>query len=210
MEKTIIMAKENEICVGAHPGFLDLMGFGRRKMDISQDEARAYVTYQIGALYGFLRSYGMELCHVKPHGALYNMAADDYELSRAICEAVYNFDKNLIMLARSNSQMIKAAEDIGLRCASEVFADRAYEDDGSLVSRKKEGSMITDENLAIERVIRMVKEGKVETITGKDISIKADSVCVHGDGPKALAFVEKIRKRLTDENIKICSLKKFL
>ena len=127
----------------------------------------------------------------------------DYDLSKAICEAIYEYDKDLIVMGLSGSEMIKAAADCGLRAASEVFADRAYEEDGTLVNRRKAGAMIEDENEAIKRVVRMVKEGKVTSITGKDIDIKADSICVHGDGEKALLFVEKIRKVLAEEKIEI-------
>lgn len=206
MEKTVSMAREAGIRVGAHPGFPDLMGFGRRNMAVSPAEAKAYVMYQLGALEGFCRAKGVKLQHVKPHGALYNMAAKDYELSRAICEAIYGFDKNLIVLALSGGELARAAKDMGLRTALEVFADRSYEEDGTLVNRRKDGAMITDEDEAIARVVRMVKEKKVTAITGKDIPIQADSVCVHGDGAKALAFVERIRKALTEEGVEICSL----
>lgn len=206
MEKTIAMAKEAGIRVGAHPGFPDLMGFGRRNMNVSPAEARAYTLYQLGALDGFCRAAGIKLQHVKPHGALYNMAAKDYKLAEAICEAIQSFDKNLIVLALSGRELARAAKDMGLRTALEVFADRGYEEDGTLVDRRKEGAMITDEQEAIDRVIRMVKEKKVTAVTGRDIPIQADSVCVHGDGVKALAFVEKIRAALQNEDIQICSL----
>lgn len=149
------------------------------------------------------KAAGVKLQHVKLHGALYNMAAKDYELSKAICEAIYEYDKDLIVMGLSGSEMIKAANDCGLKAASEVFADRAYEEDGTLVNRRKAGAMIEDEDEAIKRVVRMVKEGKVTSITGKDIDIKADSICVHGDGEKALLFVEKIRKALAEEEIEI-------
>lgn len=204
MDKTIAMAKAAGIRVGAHPGFPDLMGFGRRNMGVSPAEAKAYTMYQLGALDAFCRSKGVKMQHVKPHGAFYNMAAKDYEMSKAICEAIYEFDRNLIVMALSGGELLKAAMDMGLRAAREVFADRAYEEDGSLVNRRKEGAMITDEDEAIARVIRMVKEQKVTAITGKDIPIQADSVCVHGDGVKALAFVQKIRETLTAEGICIC------
>ena len=206
MEKTIALAKEAGIRVGAHPGFPDLMGFGRRNMNVSPAEAKAYTLYQLGALDGFCRAAGVKLQHVKPHGAFYNMAAKDYKLSVAICEAIKNFDKDLIVLALSGGELAKAAKDMGLRTALEVFADRGYEEDGTLVDRRKEGAMITDEQEAIDRVIRMVKEKNVTAVTGRDISIQADSVCVHGDGVKALAFVEKIRAALQKEEIQICSL----
>lgn len=210
MKKTIETAKKNNIGIGAHPGFLDLMGFGRREMKISLDEAKAYVLYQLGALGAFCKSEGVKLQHVKPHGALYNMAAKDYKLSRAICEAVAEFDNSLIILGLSGSETLKAAKNLGLKYASEVFADRAYEEDGSLVARSKEGAMIHDENEAIERVVKMIKEQKVTSITGKEIPIKADSICVHGDGEKALLFVKKIREKLESENILIQKLSEIV
>ena len=206
MNKTIAMAKEAGVRVGAHPGFPDLMGFGRRNMDVSPAEAKAYTLYQLGALDAFCKAHGVKMQHVKPHGAMYNMAGKDYALSKAICEAIYEYDKALIVMALSGGELVHAAEDMGLKVAREVFADRAYEEDGSLVNRRKEGAMITDENEAIARVVRMIKEQKVTAITGKDIPIKADSVCVHGDGVKALAFVKKIRETLTAEGVEIVPL----
>ena len=206
MNKTIAMAKEAGVRVGAHPGFPDLMGFGRRNMDVSPAEAKAYTLYQLGGLDGFCKAHGVKMQHVKPHGAMYNMAGKDYALSKAICEAIYEYDKDLIVMALSGGELVHAAEDMGLKVAREVFADRAYEEDGSLVNRRKEGAMITDENEAIARVVRMIKEQKVTAITGKDIPIKADSVCVHGDGVKALAFVKKIRETLTAEGVEIVPL----
>lgn len=206
MAGTVKTAGEHKVRVGAHPGFLDLMGFGRRNMDVTPAEAKAYTLYQLGALEGFCRAQGVKMQHVKPHGALYNMAAKDYELAKGICEAVYAFDPTLIVMGLSGGELVRAARDMGLRTALEVFADRAYEEDGSLVNRRKEGAMITDEELAITRVVRMIKEGKVTAVTGKDIEIKADSICVHGDGEKALAFVERIRRTLQSEGIEICPL----
>ena len=206
MMETIQRVKEAGIAVGAHPGLPDLMGFGRRSMAISNEEAKAYTLYQISAIGGMCKAVGVKLQHVKPHGALYNMAAKDYDLSKAICEAIYEYDKDLIVMGLSGSEMIKAAKDCGLKSASEVFADRAYEEDGTLVNRRKPGAMIEYEDEAINRVIRMIKEGKVTSITGKDIDIKADSVCVHGDGEKALLFVEKIRKTFGENEIEICHL----
>ena len=203
MEKTVALAK----AVGAHPGFPDLMGFGRRNMAVTPEEAKAYVKYQLGALSAFTKSHGMTIQHVKPHGAIYNMAAVDEKLARAMCEAVYEVDPDIIFMGLAGSKMISAAEAVGLRAASEVFADRAYNDDGTLVSRKLPGAMIKDEELAIKRVVRMVKEGKVTSINGNDIAIKADSICVHGDNPKALAFVKNIRETLISEGVEIKSLK---
>ena len=201
--ESIARTKEAGIKIGAHPGLPDLMGFGRRNMAISPAEAKAYTLYQISALGGMCQANGMRLQHVKPHGALYNMAAKDYELSMAICEAIRDYDPEIIVMGLSGSEMIRAAKDCGLKAASEVFADRGYEEDGTLVNRRKEGALIKDEDEAIARVIRMVKEGVVTAVTGKDIPIQTDSVCVHGDGEKALLFVEKIRKALTENDIKI-------
>jgi UPF0271 protein len=210
MDQTIRLAKEAGIGVGAHPGFPDLMGFGRRNMNVTPAEAKAYTLYQLGALDAFCKAQGISMQHIKPHGALYNMAAKDYALAKAICEAVAAYDDRLIVLALCGGELLRAAQDLGLRVASEVFADRGYEEDGTLVDRKKPGAMITDEEEAIRRVIRMVKEGKVTAVTGKDIPIRADSICVHGDGPKALVFVEKIRAALKGEGIAICPLNQIV
>lgn len=209
MMNTIELVKGAGCNIGAHPGFPDLMGFGRRNMSLTADEIKAYTLYQISALAGMCSARGLSLQHVKPHGAMYNMAAKDYEMSKAICEAVAEFDPGLIILGLSGSETIRAAKDCGLKTALEVFADRAYEEDGSLVDRRKPGAVIRDEQEAIERVIRMVKEGKVTAVTGKDIPIRADSVCVHGDGEKALLFVEKIKKALSEEEIEIRPLREI-
>lgn len=206
MDNTVKLAKQYNVSVGAHPGLADLVGFGRRKMDISVKEAKVIVQYQIGALNSFCLAHGMKMNHVKLHGALYNMAAKDLNLALAICEGIYEVDPNLILLGLSGSKMVDAARCTRLKVASEVFADRAYNDDGTLVARTKYGAVITDEEMAIKRVIRMVSENKVRTINGIDIPIKADSICVHGDGIKALEFVKKISKALEKENIKITSL----
>ena len=210
MRKTVARALSANIGIGAHPGFYDLMGFGRRNMNISPDEAYAYVTYQLGALNAFCVQQGGRIDHVKPHGALYNMAGKDYELAKGICRAIYDFDRDLILLGLSGSQMIKAGRDIGLRCANEFFADRAYEDDGSLRARTKEGAMIEDENEAIERVVKVIKTGKVTTYSGNEIDLKIDSICVHGDNAHALEFVRTIRDRLTKEGIETASLSKVI
>ena len=210
MMKTVALAKKNHVAVGAHPGYPDLVGFGRRNLAASPAEVKAMVQYQVGALQAIARAQGVQVCHVKPHGAMYNMAGKDEKLAEAICEAIYEVDPSLILLGLSGSEMLKAAERIGLRAAKEVFADRAYEEDGSLVARSKPGAMITDEDEAIQRVVRMIKEGKVTTISGKDIEVQADSICVHGDGEKALAFVEKIRKALVREGVQIKALKEIV
>lgn len=210
MDKTVKLAMENNVQIGAHPGFMDVIGFGRREMKISKDEVKAYVKYQLGALNSFVISNGAKIQHVKSHGALYNMAAKDYDISLSIAQAVYEVDKNIILLGLANSSIIDAGKAVGLRVANEVFADRAYNSDGTLVSRSLEGSIIYDPNIAIKRVIKMVKENKVEDINGKDIDIKADSICVHGDNPKAIEFVKRIRSELIKEGINICCISEVI
>lgn len=206
MGNTVRFCKERGVRVGAHPGFPDLMGFGRRNMTVSFDEAKAYMLYQLGALDAFCRANGVKLQHVKPHGALYNMAAKDEMLSKAICEAVRAFDDSLIVLALANSVLHDTATRMGLRAAAEVFADRAYEPDGTLVSRSKPNAMITDEEEAIARVIRMVKTHEVTAVNGETIRIIPDSICVHGDGEKAILFVQRIRDALQKEKIEVAPL----
>lgn len=210
MDKAVEMARKYGVSVGAHPGLPDLMGFGRRKMDITSLEAKTMVQYQIGALSAFCRAHNIKMSHVKPHGALYNMAGKNLELASAICEGIREVNPNLILLALSGSKMIEAAKMTGLRYASEVFADRAYKDDGSLVDRKKNGAVITDEDEALKRAVRMIKEGRVRSINGNDIEIEVQSICVHGDGIKALEFVKKIRQNLEYENIEILPLDKWI
>ena len=206
MAKTVSLAKESGVSIGAHPGYPDLVGFGRRNMNVAPEELKAMVQYQIGALNAFCKASGVKMNHVKPHGAMYNMAAKDEKLALAISAGIAEVDDSLILLGLSGSELLKAANQIGLKCANEVFADRAYEEDGSLVARTKAGAVITNEEEVIERVIKMIKEHKVKAITGKEIEIKPDSICVHGDNPKALNFVKVIRERLIKENIKIEAL----
>ncbi|MFI3200696.1 MAG: 5-oxoprolinase subunit PxpA [Eubacteriales bacterium] len=210
MEKTVAMAKAHNIRIGAHPGLPDLVGFGRRTMEVSFEETKAMVLYQIGALAAFCKVQGVELQHVKPHGALYNMAAQDKRLAEAICEAIAEYDSNLIVMGLAGSEMIVTAKEKGLKVACEIFSDRAYEEDGSLVNRRKEGAVIHDEEVAIYRMVRAVKEGKIEAITGKLIDVDAQSICVHGDGEKAVKFTQRIRAALEAEGVKICSLSEVL
>lgn len=206
MEKTVALAKECNVAVGAHPGYPDLMGFGRRNMKVSPAEAKAYIKYQVGALKAFTDAAGIKMQHVKPHGAFYNMAAVDETLADAICEGIKEVDPGLILLGLAGSRHMDAAKKAGLRVASEVFADRNYMEDGTLVPRSRPDAKIADPDMAIARVIRMITEGKVTAITGKDIDIKADSVCVHGDNPKAVEFVKNIRTRLEAEGIKVVNI----
>ena len=206
MEKTVELCKNAGVALGVHPGFPDLQGFGRRNMDCTPKELKTMLLYQMGALEAFLHKDGLKLQHVKPHGALYNMAAKEESLAKAICEAVLEYDNSLIILAQSSGALYKEAVKLGLPVRAEVFMDRAYEEDGSLVARSKEGAMITDENLAIERVLSMILKGNVQAISGKEIPIQADSVCVHGDGEKALLFVKKLRAALMENGVEIRKL----
>lgn len=210
MDQTIARAVAHSTAIGAHPGYPDLVGFGRRNMTVSPAEAKAMILYQIGALQAFCKAHGTSLQHVKPHGAMYNMAGKDPVLAHAICEGIYDFDPGLILLGLSGSELLKAAAETGLPYASEVFADRAYEEDGSLVNRKKPGSMITDEEIAIARVIRMVKEGCVTAISGKDIPVRADSICLHGDNDTAVAFAKKIRLALEENGVQVACIREVI
>ena len=210
MAATVGMAKAAGVAVGAHPGFPDLQGFGRRNMNMDAAELHDAVLYQVAALAGFAKAAGMELQHVKPHGAMYNMAVKNMDLARAVCSAVRDFDPGLILLAPGGSCLQQAADECGLAFACEVFADRGYQADGSLVPRSQPGAMIEDEDEAIARVLRMVKEGLVRTADGQDIAVQADSVCVHGDGPKALAFVQRIREALLAAGVEILPLAEII
>lgn len=203
MHKTVKLALSNNVAIGAHPGVQDLIGFGRRNIKISPEEAYNMVVYQIGALYGFIKSEGGKMQHVKPHGALYNMAAKDSELARAIAEAVYKVEPELILFGLAGSQLITQGEKIGIKTASEVFVDRTYQIDGSLTPRSHPDAMVTDTDKAVIRVERMIKEGVVMCQQGEYIKIKADTVCVHGDGEQALAFTRKIKEYLKKSGITI-------
>lgn len=207
MEETVKVALENYVAVGAHPGFPDLLGFGRRNMIISPQEAKAYIIYQVSALNGFIKALGGKMQHVKPHGALYNMAAKDYELARAIAEGVYAVDNELILMGLSGHELIKAGEDVGLQTASEVFADRAYTPEGTLACRSIQGSVIHDKDEAAARVVEMVTKGQVTATDGKKVKIKADSVCVHGDNQEALELVKNIRNVLKETGIEVKALR---
>lgn len=210
MQTTVANAIKNKVAVGAHPGFPDLVGFGRRNMNVSAKELKAMVIYQIGALKTFCEIGKIQLQHVKPHGAMYNMAAKDHAMALTICEAIAEVDPSLILLAPGNSQMYQAAKEVGIPFAKEVFADRAYMEDGSLVPRTMAGAMITDEDLAIKRVIQMIKKGSVTTITGKEIDIECQSVCVHGDSIHAVNFVKKMNEAFAAENIQLAPLSNLL
>ena len=203
MQKTVAMAAAKGVAVGAHPGMPDLVGFGRRKMDITSKEAYAMVLYQVGALQAFATAAHVPLQHVKPHGALYNMAAKDKTLAAAIANAVYDVNPHLILYGLAGSCLITEGEKAGLVTASEVFADRTYQPDGTLTPRSQPDAMVTDEEAAISRVLRMIQEGVVTAQNGQDIPVKADTICIHGDGVKALAFAHKIKTALEAHDVAV-------
>jgi 5-oxoprolinase (ATP-hydrolysing) subunit A len=206
MRKTVQMALEQKVAIGAHPGFPDLLGFGRRNMAVTPGEAYAYVVYQIGALAAFVKAEGGKMSHVKPHGALYNMAAKDAALAEAIAKAVYDVDPTLILYGLAGSELIRAGKKIGLRTASEVFADRTYQQDGSLTPRSDPRALIVDEQEAVLQVLAMVKEKRVRSLQGIDVPIEAETICIHGDGKKAVLFAKRLYEALRKEGVDVCSI----
>ncbi len=209
MRRTIRRAKELGVRVGAHPSYPDLLGFGRRVMQITREEARDYVLYQIGALRAFAGALGVELQHVKPHGALYNAAVKDRELSLGIAEGVADAGGNLILVGLPDTLLISAGQEVGVRVAREAFGDRAYNEDGTLVSRRIGGSLITDPDAVAERVLGFTR-GTVKAITGKEIRIQAETICLHGDTPGAAAIARRVRERLQAAGIRPMPLGQFI
>lgn len=201
IQKSLQKAVENNVGVGAHPGFMDLHGFGRREIKLDADELYNLMVYQIGAVQAFARINNSKLNHVKPHGALYNMASRDQEMAETIAQAVHDVDPELILYGLAGSELIHMGKKVGLQVAEEVFADRTYQPDGSLTSRSHANAMVTDPDEAVGRVIRMVKEGRVEAVDGSDIRIQADTICIHGDSEKSLEFVKKLNTELTNNGI---------
>lgn len=207
MASTILEAARQGVAIGAHPGLPDLVGFGRREMKVTPHEVYTMVLYQVAALGGMASTYhgisqqaaytrGQALLHVKPHGALYNMAAGDRRLADMIAKAVADYDPGLVLVGLAGSELLRAGEARGLRVASEVFADRNYLPDGSLVPRSREDAIVTDESHAIERAVRMVTDGRVTAVDGTEIAVRADTICIHGDGPHAVPFARGLRAAL--------------
>lgn len=201
MQKTVRLAGQNGVAVGAHPSFPDLVGFGRRVINASAEEIKADVMYQIGALAAICKSEGLTLQHVKAHGALYNVAEKDLGIALAIAEAIRAVDPNLYMVCLANSIMVEAAKKVGVKYVEEAFADRAYTAQGNLVSRKLAGSVIHSVEAVAERVLSMVRDQQVQAIDGTVIPIKAQTICVHGDTPGAVEMIKAIRIRLEKEGI---------
>ncbi|WP_163538859.1 5-oxoprolinase subunit PxpA [Gracilibacillus sp. YIM 98692] len=196
MAETVQLAKQHHVQIGAHPGFPDLQGFGRRKMDMNPDDVYDLMLYQIGALNAFAQSQDVKLHHVKPHGALYNMACKQMELAEAIVQAVYDFDKQIILYGLANSYLTRAGEKASLTVAHEVFADRTYQDDGTLTPRSQPNAVVHDSDQALKQVHDMVTKGKVKTASGNIVSLRADTICVHGDTKEAVTFAKRIREMI--------------
>lgn len=206
IHRTVKLALEKGVAVGAHPSLPDLQGFGRRRMNVSAQEAYDLVVYQVGALSAFATACGGKLSHVKAHGALYNMAAKDANLAQAIARAVKDFDARLVLFGLAGSELVRAGEQAGLKIANEVFADRTYQADGSLTSRTRPDAMIHDPALAIARVRRMIDEGKVNSINGADVVVRADTLCIHGDEQNAVEFARRIRAALDADGVRVCAV----
>jgi len=207
MRRTIALAKQHGVAVGAHPGFQDLVGFGRREMQASAAEVEDLVLYQLAAVAGMANAQGVQLQHVKAHGALYNMAARDPVLAGAIARAVAAFDRSLILFGLPNSALLREGERAGLTVAAEIFADRSYDPDGSLTSRRTPGSVIHDAKTVVARAVRMVQTRSVEATDGSSIALAADTVCLHGDTPGAAELAGKVRTALEAAGITVAALK---
>lgn len=210
MGATVRLAVNHGVAVGAHPGFPDLMGFGRRAMETFPGEVTHYVLYQLGALSGLARACGASLQHVKLHGALYNMAASDERLAREVCDAVKLFDPQLIVVTQPGSVLARTAVMEGLVVAREFFPDRAYLDNGALAPRSMAGAVIHDPETVRQRVLELVRERKIRSITGREIPMEADTLCVHGDTPGASRLAATIRETLENSGLEVVPLCRLL
>ena len=208
MRRTVELAEEHNVAVGAHPSFPDLVGFGRRSMTVTPEEAKADLIYQIGALQAFTRSKRLQ--HVKPHGAMYNQAVEDEALAVSICEAVKEVDPTMVLVALAGSRWVAIAQEMGLRVAREIFADRALNADGTLVSRSLPGAVLHDVDEVAERSLKMVTQGRALTITGEEIEVEADSLCLHGDTPGAVEMAMAVRRELEAAGVSVVSLDRLV
>ena len=205
MRRTIRLASAAGVAVGAHPGFADLQGFGRRTIRVSSSELEDLVLYQVAAIAGVARAEAVSLTHVKPHGALYNQAAADPSLAEAIVRAIVAFDRSLVLVGLANSALIAAARNAGLRAASEAFADRGYCPDGTLAHRGTPGAVISDPSEAASRALRFVREQRVTAVDGSELSVRADTLCIHGDTPGAAGIARAIRQTLQQAGVSVRS-----
>ncbi len=210
MRRTVRSAKKRGVEIGAHPGFPDLMGFGRREMNVSKEDLINYIIYQVGALEGIARAEGVELQHVKLHGALYNMAWVRKDYAEALAEAVKLINPSLIIIAPPYSEMEKAARKAGLKVAFEFFLDRNYTSDGRLVPRGRNNALLRDTSEAVNRALRAVLEGVVKSVEGNELEVKVNTICVHGDTPEATEMAHALRERLKEAGVKVRPLKVFI
>jgi UPF0271 protein len=210
MDETVRLAVRHGVGIGAHPGFPDLLGFGRRAMQLAPGEVENYVLYQVGALAAFARAAGAELAHVKPHGALYNVAARDVETARAIVRGVARAGFDLILVGLAGSALVEAAREAGLAVASEGFADRVYNPDGTLRSRRLPGALLESPAAAAEQALRIARDGMVSSHTGEEISLHVDTICIHGDTPAAVEIAQAIRQKLAQAGIEVVPLGSFV
>ncbi len=204
MDRTVAAAARAGVAIGAHPGHFDLRGFGRRAIHASPDEVERDVLYQVGALMAFARAHGRDLAHVKPHGALYNQAAEDETVARAIARGVARADRRLVLVGLASTPVMrKAAEAEGLRFAAEAFADRRYEKDGRLQSRKVAGSVLSDPEAAAAQAVSIARDGRVTAVDGSTVALRADTLCLHGDNPAALANARAVRRALAEAGVEV-------
>ena len=211
MARTVRAAIANGVAVGAHPGYPDLLGFGRRNMDCTMDELRNYVIYQVGALQAFCSAHGTRLQHVKPHGALYLTAVENEDVARAVAEAIVRVNPDLLYVALAGAKgklMTRIGQEVGLKVVYEAFPDRAYSPEGTLVSRRQAGAVIKDPQAVSERALRIVQEGVVIAADGSTIPLEAQTLCVHGDNPKAVDLVRSIRETLEADGVAVTPMGK--
>ncbi len=210
MGKTVQLARDHGVGVGAHPGFPDLLGYGRRNLETLPGEVRHYVLYQVGALAAFCRASGVTLQHVKPHGALYNLAARDERIAAEVIEAVRAYDPTLILVVLSGSRLAEMAEAAGLQVAREVFPDRAYLEDGRLAPRSLPGAVIHEAEQVRRRVVKLIATGNMTSIEGREVPLRADTLCIHGDTPGAWQLAGTIREALEEAGISVLPLARGL
>jgi len=210
MDRTVRRCREAGVAVGAHPSFPDLVGFGRRVLDVSAEEAETDVLYQVAALAGFCRRHGLAMQHVKPHGALYNQANRSPDLARGIAAGIAAFDAGLLLVCQPGTELARAGAAAGLTIAHEGFVDRAYNPDGTLVSRAVEGSVYHDAERAAEQALRMVTEGQVVALDGTVVDVQVDTLCVHGDNPEAVRFVGRLQERLAAAGVAVRPLREVV
>lgn len=206
MARTMARAASKGVGIGAHPGFADLQGFGRRRQRLSAEELGQIIAYQLGAAQGVARLAGAELRHLKLHGALSNMAAEDADIARACYAAALSVDPGLILVTQAATAMEKVAQELGAEFASEIFADRAYRDDGTLVDRSRPGAVLHDPEIVAERMIRMLRQGAILTESGRRLPCRIDTICVHGDSPDAVGMAAVLRDRLVEDGVEVSRL----